>query len=77
MKKKIIACMHYPPITKDYIHNIYEQKIVNLLKEYKVKICIYGHLHSTAHLGAVNEEKEGIKFKLVSADYLDFKLLQI
>lgn len=75
--KEIIACMHYPPISKNLINNEYEQKIINILKEYNVKICLYGHLHGTAHKDAINGERENIKFSLVSADYLDFKLLKI
>ncbi len=75
--KPIIACMHYPPISKNYINNEFEQKIVYLLKEYNVKKCLYGHLHSTAHAQAINGEKEGITFQLVSADYLDFKLFKV
>lgn len=75
--KEIIVCMHYPPISKNYINNEFEQKILAILKEYNVKICLYGHLHSTAHNQAMNGEKEGITFQLVSADYLNFELLKI
>ena len=71
--KEIIVCMHYPPISKNYINNEFEQKIINLLKEYNVKKCIYGHLHGTAHAQAITGQVENIDFKLVSADYIDFK----
>lgn len=77
INKPIIVCMHYPPISKNYINNEFEKKILYLLKEYNVKKCLYGHLHGKAHLGAINGEIEGIEFKLVSADYLNFKLLNI
>ena len=69
--------MHYPPISKNYLDNEFERKIVYLLKEYNVKKCIYGHLHGTSHAGAITGVKEGIEFILASADYLDFKLLKI
>ena len=75
--KEIIVCMHYPPISKNFIENEYEQRILNIFKEYGVKQCIYGHLHGTAHGQAVIGIIEGIKFQLVSADFLDFKLLRI
>lgn len=75
--KDIIVCMHYPPISKNYLENEFERKILYLLKEYNVKRCIYGHLHGTSHLGAITGEIEGIQFDLVSADYLDFKLLKL
>lgn len=75
--KPIIVCMHYPPISKNYEKNEYEQKIIKILKEYKVKKCIYGHLHSSSHAQAIIGEKENIEFNLVSADYLNFDLLEI
>ena len=75
--KEIIVCMHYPPISKNYINNEFELKIVNLLKEYSVKKCFYGHLHGIAHNQAITGNIQGIEFNLISADYLDFKLLKI
>lgn len=75
--KEIVVCMHYPPISKNYLENEFERKIIYLLKEYNVKKCIYGHLHGTAHSQAITGIKEGIEFSLVSADYLEFKLLKI
>ena len=75
--KEIIVCMHYPPISKNYLDNEFERKILYILKEYDVKRCIYGHLHGTSHMQAITGEIEGIKFDLVSADFLDFKLLKI
>ena len=76
-KKEIIVCMHYPPISKNYINNEFEQRIINLFKEYNVKKCFYGHLHGSAHNQAIIGNIEGIEFKLISADYLKFKLLKI
>ena len=75
--KDIIVCMHYPPISKNYLENEFERKIVYLLKEYNVKKCIYGHLHGSSHAGAITGIREEIEFLLVSADYLDFKLLRL
>ena len=76
-EKEIIVCMHYPPIGKNYINNEFELKIINLLKEYNVKKCFYGHLHGTAHNQAITGNIQGIDFSLVSADYLNFRLLKI
>ena len=47
------------------------------MKKYNVKKCIYGHLHGEAKLEAVEGELEGIDLKLVSADYLKFKLYKV
>lgn len=73
-EKEILVCMHYPPISREYLENEFERKIMYLLKEYSVKKCLYGHLHGPAHNGAICGEKEGITFQLISADYLNFKL---
>ena len=75
--KEIIVCMHYPPMSKNYLDNEFERKILYLLKEYNVKRCIYGHLHGTSHAQAIIGEIEGIKFDLVSADFINFKLLKL
>ena len=75
--KPIIVCMHYPPISNQYINNEFEKKIINLLNEYNVKLCLYGHLHGNSHAGAIIGKRDDIEYKLVSADYLGFKLLKI
>ena len=75
--KEIIVFMHYPPITKAKIELEQEAKFVELMKKYNVKRCYYGHLHGESIKDAVQGEIEGIHFKLVSADGLDFKLEKI
>ena len=75
--KEIIVFMHYPPITKAKIVSEEEMKFVELMKKYDVKRCYYGHLHGASIADAIEGPIEGIDFKLVSADGLDFKLLKI
>ncbi len=65
--KPIIACMHYPP-SVDF------RKI---LEKYNTKIVIYGHLHGDSHNYALNENINGIAYKLTSCDYTDFKLIKL
>ena len=69
--------MHYPPITKAKIISQQETEFVNLMKKYNVKRCYYGHLHGASISDAIEGNVEGIEFKLVSADGLDFKLLRL
>ena len=76
-QKEIIVFMHYPPITKSTILSNQEADFVNLMKKYNVKRCYYAHLHGVSINDAIEGNIEGIEFKLVSADGLDFKLLQI
>ena len=77
IKKEIIVFMHYPPITNNQIEANEATSFVRVMKEYGVNRCYYGHLHGIAIKEAVEREYLGIKFKLVSADGLDFKLLRI
>ena len=76
-QKEIIVFMHYPPITKSTILSNQEADFVKLMKKYNVKRCYYAHLHGVSINDAIEGNIEGIEFKLVSADGLDFKLLQI
>ena len=71
--KEIIVFMHYPPITK----NNQTSDFLNTLKQYNIKQCYYGHLHGKSHQDAREGVVDGIKFTLVSADYLNFDLIKI
>lgn len=75
--KKIICCMHFPPITKVQIIKNESTKFLKLLNQYNVSECYYGHLHSTAHREAIEDNINGIKLKLISSDYLNFELFRI
>ena len=73
--KEIIVCMHYPPF------NSYEKTELNFIdtmKKYNVKTCIYGHVHGDeAQKEAIVGINNGIEYKLVSCDYLNFELTKI
>lgn len=73
MDKEIIVFMHYPPITKSYMNTEY----IEIMKKYNVKKCYYGHLHANSIQDAIEGNIEGIEFKLVSADGIDFKLIKV
>lgn len=75
--KEIIVFMHYPPISNlNLIHNE-KNDFINIMKEYNVKRCFYGHLHGNSIKEAIEGNYFDINFKLVSADGLDFKLHKI
>ena len=63
-----ICFLHYPPVYRGYRC----QPILDLLHRYGVRQCWYGHLHSESHRLAVTGDYEGIDFRLVSADYVNF-----
>lgn len=75
--KEIIVCMHYPPITNSKIIRNEELDFVRIMKKYNVKKCLYGHLHSDSIKEAVEGNIDGIEYKLVSADGLDFELYKL
>ena len=54
-----------------------ESEFVKTLRKYGIKRCYYGHLHRNSHKDAIEGEVNGITYKLISADYLDFKLVLI
>ena len=72
--KEIIVFLHYPPITQSNIIKNEITPFMEVLKEYKIKKCYYGHLHGLAIKDAVNGNKDEIDLKLISADGVDFKL---
>lgn len=63
-----VAFLHYPPVYP----NANAQQVIDLLKEYDVKRCFYGHLHGNAIRFAVQGMVDGIEYRLISADALAF-----
>ena len=60
--------LHYPPLYKGYRCD----EIIALLKTYGVQECYYGHLHGPAHGLAMEGQWDGVFYRLVSADRLNF-----
>ena len=60
--------LHYPRRHKGYEC----PEILSLLEQYEVRRCFYGHLHGPSHKMAMEGLWNGIEFRLVSADFLDF-----
>ena len=75
--KEIIAFMHYPPINKNDVQNIEKSDFVRTLQKNNIHRCFYGHLHGHSHMDAIEGKVQGIEYKLISADYLNFNLLKI
>ena len=61
--------LHYPPKYKGYEC----PEILELLSKYDVRRCFYGHLHGGSHGLAMEGVWDGVDFRLVSADKLNFK----
>ncbi len=65
---EVIVFLHYPPVMENQVCN----EIFDVLKKHGIKRCFYGHLHGESCLRAVCDTVDGIKFSLVSADFLEF-----
>lgn len=71
---EVIAFLHYPPVFAGKEC----PEIMNVLLEYDVKKCYYGHLHGKkAHNLAVVGKYKGIEFKLIACDYTQFKPIHV
>lgn len=66
--KQKIVFLHYPPKYKGYEC----REIVDLMKQYGVRRCFYGHLHGASHGLALEGQWDGIEYHLVSSDKLGF-----
>ena len=76
-EKEVIAFMHYPPINKNDIIRKEESIFVKTLKKYNIHKCYYGHLHGISHKEAVEGNIDGIEYRLISADYINFDLIKV
>ena len=68
-----IVFLHYPPKFLNYEC----PEILELLEKYSVRECYYGHIHGKGCPAAFEGERNGVRFRLVSADHLMFKPLKV
>lgn len=68
-----ICMLHYPPFSADGKPTGF----VEVMKSFGVNICVYGHLHGKSCSYAAEGLIDGIRYHLVSADYLKFEPLFI
>lgn len=68
-----IVFLHYPPRYKGYECS----EILELFKAYQVRQCFYGHLHGASHSLALEGSWDGVEFRLVSADKLNFRPFKV
>ena len=68
-----IAMTHYPPIGK----LLEPSRASKILEEFKINICVFGHLHNVRENSLPFGEARGVRYIFTSADYLDFVPLEI
>lgn len=67
-EREKLVFLHYPPKLWNYECT----ELLDLLCDYGVRRCWYGHLHSAGRAMAYEGEYRGIRFKLISADHVHF-----
>ncbi len=68
-EKPKMVFLHYPPRYRDYTC----AEILELLKKYDVRYCFYGHLHGPGQKMAQEGLWDGVEYRLVAADKLNFQ----
>lgn len=68
-----VVFLHYPPVYADQVC----PEMLEVLQQEGIDRCYYGHVHSVGIRLAVQGERDGIRFTLVSADGLKFCPLRI
>lgn len=65
--KQILVYFHFPPVFKSFVC----REFVDTLKKHNIKNCYFGHMHGQYNVQRTTEF-EGIRFNLISSDFLDF-----
>lgn len=72
-ERKKLVFLHYPPLFLSYRC----EEILELLKQHEVRLCCYGHIHGKGCSLAFNGWTGGTEYKLVSADFVNFKPVRL
>lgn len=72
-ERKKLVFLHYPPVYMNYEC----PEILELFRQYEVRLCCYGHLHGKSCDRAFNGWRGGTEYRLVSADFLNFTPLKL
>ncbi|MBQ7760678.1 MAG: metallophosphoesterase [Clostridia bacterium] len=65
--EEILVFFHFPPVYNTFICD----EIVDVLLQYDIKRCFFGHIHGAYNVPKHTEYK-GIKFTIISSDYNNF-----
>ena len=68
-----VVFLHYPPLFDGRVCN----ELIDVLKEQQIDRCYYGHVHGAGIRQAFQGDFEGINFRLISGDSLEFCPLHI
>jgi predicted phosphohydrolase len=73
--RHFITMLHYPPVAEDHAPTGF----TDMLESYgNVLLCLYGHLHGPGGtLRAFQGEQNGVRYRLVACDAIDFTPVRI
>ena len=63
----LLLFMHFPPVWDSFIC----RELIDVMHAYGAQKCYYGHIHGSYSM-PFETIFEGIKFKIISSDYLNF-----
>jgi uncharacterized protein len=69
----LIVALHYPPTSQNHESTGFTE----LIDEYQVDTCVYGHLHGDDIRTALTGFHRGVRYYLVSADAAGFEPVEI
>ena len=72
-KPQAMLLLHYPPVYGTSCN--YE--MLEVLHKYNIKWCFYGHIHGSGSDYAINGCRDGINYRLVASDFLQFDPMNI
>jgi predicted phosphohydrolase len=62
-----VAMFHYPPRGRDWT-----TVLCDSIRDAGVRYCVYGHLHGPDTANCFEGEADGVEYRCVSADHVDF-----
>jgi predicted phosphohydrolase len=71
--EKRIVMIHYPPLFGAEL----DTPFTRLLAGAAVDLCVYGHLHGEDHSTAFEGVHEGVEYRLVACDHIDFTPVEV
>jgi predicted phosphohydrolase len=70
----LVVLFHYPPFANEDQHSVWSESFTQA----GVDLCVYGHLHQPSQWRrALQGLHEGVEYRFVGADYLDWKPLKL
>ena len=68
-----LVMLHFPPTASD----LRPTAVTDLLERHNIEVCVFAHLHNVRDGARFEGEARGVRYMLVSSDYLGFRLAQV